>query len=502
MNTRFVTFGVRRSSAGGPFLSRAQMFSGMLVRVGVVALMTVAPGQASAWGWEDPLGSEALLESHRLPLPATLNSREDCPVFDLQVPLELATAIELAWCQHPQTQWAWSRVRQSAALLGAGKAAYLPTLTGSFGAAKGRGSMYVSGFTDAEVHKMANTSANAAINWLLYDFGKRSANVAAAEANLTAAIASADAAAQSVMLSTALVFFNASAAVASVAAVSEDEKAAEMTFQIAASRLNKGDATKLDWLQAKAELSQARLRKTQAEADRRYALGALAIQIGLAPTAVVQPAPSPLPENLATVSEKIDELMTEALREHPTLLAARAQLSAAQSKLQALKAEGMPALSLGGVFNRTRQMTPYVGQTITPSSDMINLTISMPLFEGGGRMYQAKAAEAEVDVQSANVALTEQRVALDIWKSYQELRGQVASLEAAADMVESAQALFDKAQASYRLGDATLLGLLKAQAALGGARQQRIMAIAGWHVARIRWATHLGTLGTDKAEYR
>ncbi len=103
------------------------------------------------------------------------------------------------------------------------------------------------------------------------------------------------------------------------------------------------------WLQAKTE-------KEKAENTLENDLGVIAIDMGLRPDSYI---------NLANVQEglkpdfrfkeSVSALIDEAIKIHPALLAAQAQLQAAEAEVDQTRADGMPTLSLIGKASRDNQ---------------------------------------------------------------------------------------------------------------------------------------------------
>ncbi|WP_213156508.1 TolC family protein, partial [Pseudomonas aeruginosa] len=84
----------------------------------------------------------------------------------------------------------------------------------------------------------------------------------------------------------------------------------------------------------------------------------------------------------------IDEMLAEARREHPALLAAQARLKAAAS-VEESRAAGRPSLALSANLARSQsdQAMAFNGDT-RERDRSIGLQLNIPLFEGFERTYQ------------------------------------------------------------------------------------------------------------------
>ena len=130
-------------------------------------------------------------------------------------------------------------------------------------------------------------------------------------------------------------------------------------------------------------------------------------------------------------------------------------------------------------------------------SQEVGLELSVPLFEGFGRYYKVRQAEAQVESRHAELANTEQQVSLEVWRSYQTMRTGMENLTTTKTLVISAKQSFDVAQGRYKFGVGNIIELLKAQTDLSSAEQQRLLAMARWQTSRLKLATSLGRLSLD-----
>lgn len=418
-----------------------------------------------------------------------------CRFGALGSPLTLVEAVERAVCHNPQTRQAWASVKAQAAQLGVSQAAYVPTVRASLTATKTNNTTSVTGFPQLESRARGGVRSGAIdLNWVLFDFGLRSANLENARQLLIAANAGQDAALQTVFVNAVQAYYDVLTALASLDAGRESESSARGSFQAAEAKYKAGVGALADKLQAQTSYSQATLNRVKAEGELNNARGALAIVMGLNANTAITPdtASTPMPDMAFVVS--VDELIDEAKRMNPNIVSAAAQWQAARAKVTATKAEGLPALSLVAAANRNDQLGQPPAETLTRNNS-VGLQVSIPLFEGFARPYRVRAAEAQVEVRAAELADADLRVSLDVWTSYQSLRTETENLRTTDDLLQSARQSFEVAQGRYKAGVGSVLELLSAQSALASAEQQRIQATSNWRIARIRLAGSLGRLG-------
>ncbi|AEK62496.1 TolC family protein [Collimonas fungivorans] len=414
--------------------------------------------------------------------------------------LTLLDVVSAALCHNPKTREAWVNVKVQAAQVGLSKAAYLPTLTGTGQAAKDRSTNH--GTPSAPFYVQSDSSyQNAALtlNWVLYDFGARSANVSYAKSLLASALAGQDSTLQAVFANTVKDYYAALVAQKNAQSTQDIEADTQRVFDAAVIRVRHGVAAISDQLQAQTAYSQAKFNRSKAEGDWQSALGQLAIDIGQKPNAGIHLAETntPVLPDTAFVRSVV-ELLQSAQERHPSLVAARADLAAAQANEKMIRAQGRPTISFVGKYNYNNQPQSsgagqqYYGETSRDRS--IGIQINIPFFEGFTRTYQIRGAQAQIEGKEASLTDAELQVASGVWTSYQTLRVDTDNLRTSQEILDSAKAAFEAAQARYTKGVTGILELITTQTALANAQQQRIAALAGWQNAKIQLAASIGTL--------
>src|SRR3989338_5186569 len=236
--------------------------------------------------------------------------------------LNLLEVVNLALCNNPQTREVWANSRAQAALVGVGKAGYLPSV--SLSASDNRSKT-------GDAPRVEQRDVGATLSWLLYDFGSRSANLDNAQQLLIAASASQDSKVQSVFLVSVQAYYQAQATNAALDAALESERAARESFAAAEARYNAGSATPADKLQAQTAYSQSTLNRITAEGNLKNAQGSLANMIGLDASRNVPLAAAnttAMPDNF---EGDLNSLIEEARKHRPDLQAAAAQVKAAEA---------------------------------------------------------------------------------------------------------------------------------------------------------------------------
>ncbi|HEX5802859.1 MAG TPA: TolC family protein [Azospira sp.] len=397
--------------------------------------------------------------------------------------LDLAGVIDQALCNNPQTREAWAAARAQAGLVGVARAAWLPNLSASVGSNRVR-----TAGDERETTRATVNSAGLSFSWLLYDFGVREATLESARQLLAAAIATQDSTTQAVFLAALQAFYQNHALQAALDAAELSEKAARESLAAADARYRAGSATPADRLQAQTALSQATLTRIRVGGELKNAQGALANSMGLDAHRPLRLAPLAATTPPGDFERNVDSLIDEARRRRPDLAAAEAQAQAADATVDATRAAHLPTITLGA------QPTWQNNAGLGSDSQSIGLTVNIPLFSGFGQTYKVRTAEAQAEQRAAQRDRLRLQVALDVWRSYQNLLTATQSLRSTADLLASAEQSERVALGRYRAGVGSILDLLTAQSALASARQQRVQSTYDWNVSRATLAQSVGIL--------
>ena len=448
------------------------------------ALLACLSAFAGAAPPQDPFDTEKL----RPPSPSSAwqaaPASAPCdPARDLPALITLVDAIDQALCRNPRTRESWAAAKVAAAQVGAARSATLPTVTGTVSAQSSDSRNVInSGRRD-------QLNGSLSFNYLLFDFGGRSAAIEQARQSLLAANWTHNATLQAVVLDTGQAYFQLFASDQAVEATQAAEKLALQSLEATRARQKAGTATRADVLQAQTAHSQAQLNRTQAEGDAAVARGTLSYTMGLPANAMPRLAPPADVDPRAIGESAVAALMDEALKRRPELRAAEANVAAAQSAVTVEQSAGKPSLSLFA--------NPSLG-VVNPGADprslSVGVTLNIPIFTGYQNTYRIQAARESVDRNAATRDRLRNDVSLEVWRSYQDVRTQGQALTTAGDLVRSATESYDVALGRYRAGVGNVIDLLSAQNALVQANIQRIQAQLRLNVSKVALARAIGVL--------
>ncbi len=413
-----------------------------------------------------------------------------CEKIDLSKSMGLVELSNYALCNNPDTKEAWINALYQAEQVGLAKSAYLPNIDASASLGGTR--------SDAKSGNSFVNTQNGSINfsYLLYDFGARSANLANATKLLDAANALQNSKIQSTFLSVIQAYYNLFAAKASLEAYTEAQRLAKESYEAAATKYQVGVATPADKLQALTSYSQAILNTVKAEGTLKNAQGTLSNILGLdANTALSVSTPS-TDVVLGDFAGNVKEMIDEAKKRRPDLVAAEAQIEAAKAGIDSAKAAGRPTVSLTSSVG-------YTNTSISPDrtkNASVGVALNIPIFSGFNTTYKVRTAQEQAKLKELEYVKLEKQVALDVFQAYNNLITQTNSLKASKDLLASAKQSMKTADGRYRAGVGSMIDLLTAQSALASAQQQSVEAVYNWYIAKATLAQSMGRLNFEKIE--
>ncbi|HKO57332.1 MAG TPA: TolC family protein [Thermoanaerobaculia bacterium] len=412
-----------------------------------------------------------------VPPPVPVVAKTDLPAtYTPGMAISLAQVIDIALSNNPDTRIAWLQARAAEADLGSAKSEYLPQidLNASVVHSRGNGLTY---------------GPSLALSYLLFDFGGREAFVEEARQALIAADFLHNQAIQDVIFQTQQAYYGYLDAKALLAAQEATIKERRTSLDAAEARHRAGIATIADVLQARTALSQATLNRDTIEGNLRTIEGLLATTMGLPATTRFDFGELPLEIPARQVTETVDALIARAVEQRPDLAASRARAEQARARVQEVRAQGLPTISVASSVGYTR-----IGTRDSNTPYSAGVSLRFPLFTGFRNTYDIRAAEARAQVAGENVRALEQDVNLQVWTSYYALQTATTRLATARDLLASAQQSADVAADRYKAGVGSILDLLTAESALESARAQEVQARTDWFVAVAQLAHDTGSL--------
>ena len=408
--------------------------------------------------------------------------REGTAILDPTHPYTLAELIDIAEDHNPSTRVVWERAKQKADELGLAKSAYYPELDGLavFGDERLINPfpepLAPRGYVMVEVPKVR---PEVTLQYLIFDFGKREANVHSAKEERLAAGADVIHVNQVLALRVAGAYYQLVTAQERLQAAQDTLRTAQTTQNAAENRLNNGLATLPDVLNARAETAQAAFDEESADGDEKIARVTLTEAVGADPSpniVIDSQRSAPLPESL-TMS--IDALIDRAMKNRPELMAQTLRIRSADARIRAARAEYKPQIALAGSVAQTSLWpTADYGQLGSASEPTwsVELGIHWRIFDGGARKSELLTAESEQREATNELTEIHDRTTREVWTAYIAFRTALRKHDAAVALLESANSSYSASLDAYKYGVRNLVDVLTAENQLAQARLSSVSA--------------------------
>ena len=376
------------------------------------------------------------------------------------------------------------------------RAGYLPSIVvngkRTLSRSSGTSSFFANGgFTTANVgSRDYNTTYSATLTQPIFDWAawntieQADATAAQAEANYVAAQ-------QSLILRTATAYFNVLNARDTLAADHAATEANAKQLEQAKEKYDVGMSAITDVENAQAAYDQSVATEIGAQQQVTNQEESLRAITGQPVGELVEPSPdmplrSPDP---ATAQQWVDQ----ALKQNPNLLAAQSGADAASATIGIKRASNLPTVDLVLSHNRNKDNTtndltgPFgpggslVSSTSPSPSDISGntayLSLSWPIFSGGGTWAQVNQAQRQYDAALDNVKLVNRQTEQQARTAYLGVLTGISQVTALKQSVKSNQTSMDATETGLQVGTRTIVDVLTA-------RQNLLTAQTGFANAR------------------
>ncbi len=390
-------------------------------------------------------------------------------------PTSLLRLVDFALDHRPETRAAWERARMAAAELGIARGAWYPVIGLEADFYYTREIFPANGFA-LESNQVALVP-QIALNYLLFDFGRREANDDAARANLFAANLDFNRSLQRTVREVQVGYFRLDAALGRNEAALRNRELAETILEMVERQVTVGLATAPDLLLARQVLAQARFDLEATVAEILAARGDLLTACGVpanVPLEIVRLTDRDLP---AVLEQRVEDVIDIALRGRPDLGAAIENVRTAAAEVRRAEAAFMPQIGLQGSVGYTWTEfdtgtdIPVPGSTTTDyPSDRTSTPIwtvgvsgSWIIFEGYIRENAVRAARAKQRAAEADLETARLEAIGETWDAYFRVRAYRRQYDFGMALVRSSEEAFEAVSSAYREGLATITTLVQAE---------------------------------------
>lgn len=393
----------------------------------------------------------------------------------------LEQAVQMSLAADPRVVAAQSGISNAQATLQQARGAFLPTLnvSSTYGNSSNERLDPNSGNRVSESY-----TANTQLGYELFSGGRRGAERRSARAGRDAAEAGLRSERYTAVLATTEAFYAAAAAEEVLGAARQREGRAQQQMSFAQTRLDVGTATRSDVLRAELEVGNARIAVIDAETAVRTSRLTLGRRVGV--DRPVRPAPTALPGEAPALPSP-ERLGMLAVERSPSVLAAQADLRAAQAATRASHSTYMPSLRATAGYD-------WFSFEFPPSerSWSVRLTASLPVFNGFQReagVTRARAAQRTAEAAARDAAVFARTEAAT---AAEEVRAAGERAAVSLRAVELARADLEIQQERYQLGATTILELQASQVTLADAEVAAVRARQALATSLARLETVIG----------
>jgi outer membrane protein TolC len=393
--------------------------------------------------------------------------------------------IDIAESNNPRTRAAWEQAKQAAARVGMARSAYYPQLAGTalFGNSKFINPfprpLAPHGFTMVE---MPVADAGLSLEYTIFDFGHRRAQLDADKAGQLAVAANFERTNQDVAYSVVLAYYRLITAQEKLEAIRQILETARTTQAQAEAQLANGRSTLPDVLNAKAGTARAEYDLESSLGDDAAARVALREAIGVEPSEAIMVAkPTGMPA-AGEVSASAAALVETALQARPDLASLAEKLHVAEEELKASRTLYRPTVEFAAkesVQSIWPTVSKQYGSSLADTTQFVwstELKIHWDFFDGGLRR-SAVLARASEERESAE-ALREKResVTREAWTAYLQFRTATRQQQAAETLLQAATTSYEASLDAYGYGVKNLIDLVNAESQLAEARLAAVQA--------------------------
>jgi outer membrane protein TolC len=417
--------------------------------------------------------------------------------IDPQRPYRLEELIAIAESTNPKTREAWELAEQEADRLCISRSAYYPALAAMalFGDQRivnpfpkplaPRGYVMV---------ETPETQPAISLEYVLFDFGRRAADLDRSKAQQLAAQAGLFHVNQEVAYRVVQGYYGLLAEEQHLDAARKILGTAQTTQEAAEAQLANGRATLPDVLNAKAATAQAAYDLEAAIGAERIARVTLRENLGVEPSdeiVIKKPDNTPLPNE---VTRSIEQMVEAAQQDRPDLQRLAEELRASEAELRAAKAERRPSFQLEGNIAQTSLWpTADYGQlgAANQTTWSAGVKFQWSLFDGGQRSGEVALAESRRRQTQDELEEQREKVSREVWTAYLSFRTAVRQREASEALLQAAETSYNASLDAYQYGVKNLIDVVTAERQFAEARLASVQAYSSlWqNAANLEFAT-------------
>lgn len=389
----------------------------------------------------------------------------------------LPELVDIAEQHNPETRFAWERAKAQAGVLGIARSEWYPVVAAVVTSQVDREALLID--TNFLRQTVSFAEPALALNYTILDFGRRSARVESASAELLATDFGFNDTHRRIIFQVEESYYRVLSSAAQRQAAEANLLNAQTVQQAAEERLQNGLATLPDVLEARSAAAQAQFDLQAAVGAQEIAGGDLATSLGTSASVAVQIEPITTLTTPESVEDTVEQLIGRALQRRPDLMQQVAALRSREAAQREAKAAYYPSLTLNALAGSDslygfQEQFPATHTTLL--AGYATATVSWTIFDGGARRSNLVRAEADTQAAAAQVNVSRNQIADEVWRAYSNVKTAFRQREAATALLQAAEQSYAAALEAYKYGVRNLLDVTAAQRTLAQARTADISA--------------------------
>jgi outer membrane protein TolC len=405
--------------------------------------------------------------------------------------VSLDQAIAIGFARSPFLASARAVILIDTAPVELAKTAVLPNIAGTVSTGRtlrqagtintqGTGSGTISGQNGAATSPdVTNNNVSVALRQLIYDGGKVAAQLRAAKATQSGAIATYKRQLQTVAFNVANLYYSALAAQRATQIANETVKINQVNADLVNAQIQAGTAARSDLLTALLPVAQARVTLVRDQGLELSAQAAFVNAMGLDANTYVLPQDDGNVLSGASGQPQVavptyDVAITRAYSLRPDFSAFQLAIRSTQASLKAAKLGLFPNLTGAGSYGVAS--TDPAGGTYRNTSTLA-VSLSIPIFDQGITHATVVQAQGQVDAAVAALETAREGIQLNVKQTLVTLVSANATFQQTQAELANARQVLQATQAQYAAGVTTLPLLLNAQVGLTQALVDQVNAV-------------------------
>jgi outer membrane protein len=439
-----------------------------------------APGTRTPIGAQPASASQTLTpaqQKYGLPRTPLAGGPVDT---DLSKPLSLLRAIRIGLLRQNTIAIAQTQVDVAQGRLVQARSSYFPQVTPTLqyqtNLSPG-GSIFINGQRFGGSASSETRTEVLAAHQLIFDSGRREANVGAARRNVFASEYGVGNSRQDVVLNVTTGYFNLLRDRELVRVEQESVKRAEETSKAIQAEFEAGTAARSDTLQSQSDLANERVALLSAQNDYRVQEATLKNAMGVLSNQplILDDTPLPAPSTAADPIPLDRYIQTAYLNR----LDARQQQELVYAQGYSVKLAQIDAgVSVQADITEGYQLDPTSGEERT-----FIVSATYPIFDAGNTRAAVKENKAQWEAEKRNLDQLQQTIRLNVDQSYSTREQAKQRLIAANIAVGAADENYKAALAKNKEGLINILEVINAEVLLVNAQLQQVQAIYDYYIA-------------------